>query len=158
MVTHAGKIFYSSAANQHGAVLLQIVPFAGDVNRTLLLVRKTDSCDLTERGVGLLGRSRRHRKAYAALLRASVQNRALGLERFALSAFFDELVDRGHFLDLLVLIPEYSARLQQQSEETKYRAAARVFPRLFCAKKDTRITDKDYFTKRTSICQTFAPL
>jgi 30S ribosomal protein S7 len=78
-------------------VLLKVVTFAGNVDRTFLLVGKTHTGDLSQSGVGLLGRSRGDGQTNAALLRAVIQNRALGLERLLLSAFLDELVDGRHF-------------------------------------------------------------
>lgn len=96
VITDAGQILNSSAANEYGAVLLQIVTFAGNVYRTFLLVGQSDSRNLSHSRVRLLGGSGRNRKAYASLLRALIQNRAFGLVRFALSSLLDELVDRGH--------------------------------------------------------------
>ena len=121
MIPHAGQVLYSSAADQNGAVLLQVVTFAGNVNRTLLLVGKADSRDFTKRRVGLLGRGRRYRKAYAALLRTLVQNRALGLERFAFSAFFDKLVDCRHSLFLLELFRNISATASSRKKSCSFR-------------------------------------
>ena len=72
MIAHAGQILNSSAADKYGAVFLQVVTLARNINRTLLLVGKTNSGDLTERRVRLLGRSRRYRKTNTALLRATV--------------------------------------------------------------------------------------
>jgi hypothetical protein len=88
-------------------VLLQVVSFAGNVNRTFLLIRKTHTCDLSQSGVRLLGRSRGYGQTYATFLRTVVQNRALGLIRLLFSTFLDELVNSRHFVDLLVKILEY---------------------------------------------------
>ena len=101
VIADAGQILDSPAADKNGAVLLQVVAFAGNVHGTFLLVGKAHPCDLTQCRVGLLGGSRRHRKAYAALLRARVEDGALRLVRLRFSAFFDELVDRGHFVTSL---------------------------------------------------------
>ena len=101
VVTNAGQVFNTAAADKNGRVLLKVVTFAGNVNGTFLLVGQSHPCDLTKRRVGLLGRSRRDGKANAALLRACVENGALGLVRLRLSAFLDELVDRGHLVTSL---------------------------------------------------------
>jgi hypothetical protein len=50
MITHAGQILHASAANEHDRVLLQIVPFAGNVgddflpfvNRTFATLRSAE--------------------------------------------------------------------------------------------------------------------
>ena len=86
MVTHTGKIPYTSASDQNGAVLLQVVPFAGNVNRTFLLVGKTHTCDLSQSGVRLLGGSRGYGQTYAAFLGAVIENRTLRFESDFLSA------------------------------------------------------------------------
>ena len=58
VVTHTGQILDTTASDQNGAVLLKVVTFAGNVDRTFLLVGKTHTGDLSQSGVGLLGRSR----------------------------------------------------------------------------------------------------
>ena len=55
VVTNAGQILDSSAPDEYGRVLLKIVSFAGNVNRTFLLVGKANSCNLSYSRVGLLG-------------------------------------------------------------------------------------------------------
>ena len=96
VVTNAGKVFNSSAPDEYGRVLLQVMTFAGNVNGTFLLVGKSYPCNLTDCRVGLLGRGGRNRKAYAALLRAVVQNGRLALENLLFSAVLDKLIDCGH--------------------------------------------------------------
>jgi hypothetical protein len=107
VITYTGQVLNTSASDQNGAVLLKVVTFTGNVNRTFLLVRKTYTCDLTHSGVRLLRRSRGYGQTYAALLRAVVKNRTLGLVRNTFSTLFDELVDSRHIFDLLVKILEY---------------------------------------------------
>jgi hypothetical protein len=104
MVTYTGQVLNTSASNQNGAVFLKVVTFTGNVDRTFLLVRKTYTCNLTHSGVRLLRRSRGYGQTYAALLRAVVKNRTLGLVNDTFSTLFDELVDSRHIFDLLVKI------------------------------------------------------
>ena len=96
MITNAGQILNTSAADKHGRVLLQIVAFAGDINGTLLLVGKAHSCNLSYSRIRLFGRSGRNRKAHAALLRTVVQNGRLALIHLLLSAVSDKLINSGH--------------------------------------------------------------
>ena len=98
MISYAGQISYSSAADKHGTVFLKVVSFAGNVNRSFLLIRKTYSCDLTKRRVRLFGRSGGYRKANASFLRAMTHDRSLTLVLCRYSALLDELVDSWHFL------------------------------------------------------------
>jgi hypothetical protein len=107
MVTYTGQVLNTSASNQNGAVFLKVVTFTGNVNRTFLLVGKTYTSNLTHSGVRLLRRSRGYGQTYAALLRAVVKNRTLGLIRDTFSTLFDELIDSRHKFDLLVKILEY---------------------------------------------------
>ena len=79
MVSDAGEIFNSSATDKDGAVLLQVVSFAGDINDTFRLVGKSYTRDFTKRGVRLFGGGGRHGQAYAALLRTVVQSRRFRL-------------------------------------------------------------------------------
>jgi hypothetical protein len=98
MITYTGQVLNTSASDQNGAVLLKVVTFTGNVNRTFLLVRKTYTSNLTHSGVRLLRRSRGNGQTYAALLRAVIQNRALGFVSDAFSTLLNELVDSRHIL------------------------------------------------------------
>ena len=64
------QILHPAAADQNNAVLLQIVPFAGDIARYLDSIGKTYSGDLSQRRIRLLGGSGLHSGAHAALLRS----------------------------------------------------------------------------------------
>jgi hypothetical protein len=101
MITYTGQVLNTAASDQNGAVLLKVVTFTGNVNRTFLLVRKTYTCNLTHSGVRLLRRSRGNGQTYAALLRAVVENRALGFVNELFSALLDKLVDSRHLLTSL---------------------------------------------------------
>ena len=55
MVTHTGEIAHTAAANEDGAVLVEVVTFAGNVNGTFLFVRQAHPCDFTQSRVRLFG-------------------------------------------------------------------------------------------------------
>ena len=93
VVTNAGQILDSSAPDKYGRVLLKIVSFAGNINRTFLLVGKANSCNLSYSRVGLFRRSRCYRKTNSALLRTVVEYGRLALENLLLSAVSDKLID-----------------------------------------------------------------
>ena len=68
VVTNAGKVLDTAAADQHDRVLLQAVADAGDVGRNLHAVGQTDSRKLTHSGVRLLRRHGGDLRAHASLL------------------------------------------------------------------------------------------
>ena len=83
-------------------MLLKVMTFTGNVNRTLLLVGKAHTCDLSQSRVRLLGGSRGYGQTYAAFLGAVIENRTFRFESNFLSALFDELIDSRHKFNLLV--------------------------------------------------------
>ena len=50
VITNAGKILDTAAADHNNAMLLQVVADAGNVRRDLVAVGEADTRDLTERG------------------------------------------------------------------------------------------------------------
>src|SRR5678815_4871648 len=96
VVSNARQVLDAAAADQHDAVLLQVVAFATDVRNDLEAVRQAHLGDLAQRRVGLLRRRRVDARADAAALRAALQGRRLRLDGLGLAALADELVDRGH--------------------------------------------------------------
>src|SRR3546814_5241234 len=79
VIAHAGKVAHTAAADQHDAVLLEVVAFAGDIGDDFALVGQTDLGDLAERRVRLFRRRRIDTGAKAALLRVRLHRRDLGL-------------------------------------------------------------------------------
>lgn len=77
-------------------MLLQVVADTGDVAGTFDGVRQTDSGNFTKGGIRLLGRGRLHAQAHAALLRAALQNRRIGMLNNLFPSLTDQLIDRGH--------------------------------------------------------------
>src|SRR5689334_8358851 len=96
MVADARKVAHTAAADQHDAVLLQVVAFARDVADDFALVGQADLGHLAKRRVRLLRGRRVDAGADAALLRVLLHRRdlRLGLLRFATLA--DQLVNRWH--------------------------------------------------------------
>src|SRR3954462_8753756 len=96
MVANARKVAHTAAADQHDAVLLEVVALAGDVADHFALVGQADLGHLAQRRVGLLRGRRIDPGADSALLRVLLHRRdlRLGLLRFATLA--DQLVNRRH--------------------------------------------------------------
>ena len=109
VIADAGKVLDPAAADEHGRVFLKVVTFAGNVDRTFLLVGEPYPGDLTDSRVGLFGRGGRNRNADSALLRAVVQNGRLALVELLFPAVLDELVDSGPFF-----VPPCVTRLQAE--------------------------------------------
>src|SRR6185436_17738924 len=95
VIADARQILDAAAADQHQRVLLQVMADAGDVGRHLDAVGQPDARHLAQRRVRLLGRL--GEDADAALLRAVLQRRALGLGDDLLAAGAYELADSRHF-------------------------------------------------------------
>ena len=68
VVTYTGKVSNSSASDKYYRVLLKVVSDTGNVGGCIESVGKSYSCDLTERGVRLLGAGSRYLGANASLL------------------------------------------------------------------------------------------
>jgi hypothetical protein len=96
VVTNAGKIADTTTTDEHDRVLLEVVPFARDVNRDFLGVGKSHAGDFPERRVGLLGGHRADLKTHATLLRAAVKHGRLGELALRPTAAANKLADRGH--------------------------------------------------------------
>ena len=109
VISGTGQILNSSASDQNNTVLLQIVPFAGDVGCNFDSIGKTYSGDLTKSRIRLLRCSRLDCCADTALLRstdsdgtlaqgveASLQCRRCGLLDRCLTTLSNELVKCWH--------------------------------------------------------------
>src|SRR6185503_17680377 len=97
VIADARQILDAAAADQHQRVLLQVMADAGNVGRHLDAVGQPDARHLAQRRVRLLGRLGEDADADAALLRAVLQRRALGLGDDLLAAGAYELADSRHF-------------------------------------------------------------
>ena len=87
VVTYTRKVLYTTATDQHDAVLLEVVALARDVGIDLFGVGQTDTRYLTHSGVRLLRRRRINTKANATLLRASIQCTGLAVNSDGLAPF-----------------------------------------------------------------------
>src|SRR5262245_51399531 len=79
VVANAREILHAATADEHDAVLLQVVALARDVGRGFDAARETNASDLAQSRIRLLGRGRVHAGAHAALLRAGLEGRGVGL-------------------------------------------------------------------------------
>src|SRR3954452_3888122 len=96
VVANARKVAHTAAADQHDAVLLEVVTLARDIADHFALVGQADLGHLAQRRVRLLRSRRIDAGADATLLRVLLHRRdlRLGLLRFATLA--DQLVNRWH--------------------------------------------------------------
>ena len=72
VIANAGKVLYTATADEHDRVLLEVMPFAGDVGGDLEPVGEPHPSDLPQRGVGLLRGRGVNTGADATLLRAAL--------------------------------------------------------------------------------------
>src|SRR3954449_3223360 len=96
VVADARKVAHAAAADQHHAMLLEVVALAGDVADHLALVGEADLGHLPQRRVRLLRGRRIDAGADTALLRILLHRRDLGLGLLRLATLADQLVDRRH--------------------------------------------------------------
>jgi hypothetical protein len=85
VIPNAGEVSDATAADENRTMLLKIVVDAGDIGSHLLAVGEPDPRDLTESGVGFLGRHRSDDQAYTPPLGAAadVRNPVFALPLFA---------------------------------------------------------------------------
>jgi hypothetical protein len=101
MITNSGQISDPAASDENHAMLLQVMADAGDIASSLGVVRKPYTCNFAQRRVGLFGCSRAYLYANAALLRAILQQRGLGLFDIGVPALAYKLINCGQFQHLL---------------------------------------------------------
>ena len=68
VVTHTGKVLYTTATDHNHRVLLQVVADTGDISGDFHTVGQANTSDLTQCGVGLLGGGGTNSGANATLL------------------------------------------------------------------------------------------
>src|SRR5690606_19829998 len=96
VVANAGKILHTAAADEHDAVLLEVVTLTGDVADDFHAVGETNTADLAKRRVRLLRSRRVDAHAHAALLRARFERGAVGASFLELATVTDELLNCRH--------------------------------------------------------------
>src|SRR5213075_2256003 len=120
VIANAGKVAHAATADQHDAVLLEVVALARNVADHFAQIGQADLGHLPERRVRLLRGRRIDTGANAAFLRVLLHRRdlRLGLLRFATLA--DQLVDRRHEA-LHLSLPESPAVTLPKSKSAKSR-------------------------------------
>ena len=101
VITDTGQVTHFAAADKNDGVLLQVVADTGNIAGTFDAVRQTNTSDLAERRVRLLGRLGLNGQAHAALLVAILQNRRIGLVTDLFPTMTDKLIDCRHGKHLL---------------------------------------------------------
>src|SRR5438128_2511620 len=96
VIANAGKVTHTAAADQHDAVLLKVVAFAGNVADHFALVGQAHLGDLAQRRVRLLRGRGVDTRADAALLRVLLHRGNLGFSLLRLATLADQLIDRRH--------------------------------------------------------------
>src|SRR5690606_10525258 len=96
VVAHARQVLDATAADQHHAVLLQVVALAADVRDHLVTVGQAHLGHLAKRRVRLLRGGGVHAGAHAAALRAVGQRGRLALVNYLAARLAHQLVDRCH--------------------------------------------------------------
>src|SRR5437867_3389532 len=96
VIANARQVLHASAANQHQRVFLKVVTDTRDVGRHLDAVREPHARHLAQRRIRFLGRLGEDAHADAALLRAVLQGRALGLADDLFTPRADKLTDGRH--------------------------------------------------------------
>src|SRR3569623_1055689 len=96
VVANARQVADAASADQHHAMLLEVVALAGNVADHLALVGQADLGHLAQRRVRLLRGRGIDTGADAALLRVLLHRRDLGLGLLRLATLADQLVDRRH--------------------------------------------------------------
>jgi hypothetical protein len=112
VVTNAGQVLYTTAADHNHRVLLQGMTDTGNVSGDLVTVSQTDTSDLTQSGVRLLGGSGSHGGADATLLRggqvgllvlqriqALLHSGRVGLVSSLFSTLLDQLIKSRHAMN-----------------------------------------------------------
>ncbi len=76
VISNTREIPDAATTDQDHTMLLKIVTDAGNVRIDFMLIRQTNTCDFTKRGVRLLRRGGLHYCAHTAFLRRGVVRRA----------------------------------------------------------------------------------
>jgi hypothetical protein len=96
MVTDAGKVFDTAAANEYDAVFLEVVALVGNVGDDLIAISQAHLGNFADGGIGLLGGAGHDLHADAALKRVASQGGSLGFETGGAPGMPDELIDGRH--------------------------------------------------------------
>src|SRR6266480_659383 len=93
VIPHAGQVLHAAAADHHDRVLLQVMPFTGDVCRHFEPIRQPYARHFAQCRVRLFRRGRVDARAHPPLLRVTTQMRRLFFLLHVAAAVPDELID-----------------------------------------------------------------
>jgi len=96
VVTNTGKVLHAAPAHQHDRVLLQVVPFAGDVGVDFAAIGQAHASYLAQRRIRLLGCRGKDAQTHTAPLGGAHQVGGFGSRLLALTSPTNELLDRRH--------------------------------------------------------------
>ena len=96
VIANTRQVANSSSADQDDGVLLKIVVLTRNIGSNLATIRQPDAGDLSQSGVGLLGRHGADTKADPSSLGTSLQVHGLPLGGYLAACASDELVGGGH--------------------------------------------------------------
>ena len=96
VVTNTRKVLDASPANQHDRVLLQVVPFTGDVSVDFATIGQAHTSHLAQRRIRLLGCRGKDAQTHTAPLGGPHQVGGFRSRLLALTPPTNELLDRRH--------------------------------------------------------------
>ena len=112
VVTDTGKVADTTTLDQNHRVFLEVMTFTADVGGHFLTVGQTNTGDLTQSGVRLLGCTGSHLQTDTATLGASTQRLGFALLLLVFASETHQLVDCRHKNFLIFLIFMRSKTIQ----------------------------------------------
>ena len=97
VVTNTGKVLDATPAHQHDRVLLQVVPFTGDVGVDFAAIGQAYTSHLAQRRIWLLRRRGKNAQTHTAPLGRAHQVGGFRSRLLAFTSPTNELLDRRHF-------------------------------------------------------------
>lgn len=96
VVTNTRKVFDASPAHQHDRVLLQVVPFTGDISVDFATIGQPHASHFAQRGIRLLGCRGKDAQTHTTPLGGPHQVGRFRSRLLALTPAANELLDRRH--------------------------------------------------------------
>ena len=96
VIAHTREVLHTTPTNKDDTVLLQVVPLVWDVGNHFDAIGQADLGNLTDRRVGLLGRTGHDLNADPAAKRVAIQSAGLGFFLLHDTRCADKLVDCRH--------------------------------------------------------------
>src|SRR5690606_11880946 len=97
LVATTWKVLYTTTANEHDGVFLQVVSDTWNVSGNFDATGKAHTCDLTQSRVWLLRGGGVHTGAHATAHWVALKGRGLGLDDLRRAALADQLLNSRHF-------------------------------------------------------------